>query len=78
MSNSELKKWRSRLSDDEIAEYLTKTERKKCKYKQNILLDGFYLKKKNPVCLYPEARCRGTGQNFELPQVYLEVNFLRA
>ena len=42
-ANSELKKWRSRLSDDEIAEYLTKTERKKCKYEQNILLDGFYL-----------------------------------
>ena len=34
---------RSRLSEDEIAEFLTKTGGKKWKNKQNILLDGFYL-----------------------------------
>ena len=34
---------RSRLSEDEIAEFVTKTEGKKRKNKQNILLDGFYL-----------------------------------
>ena len=43
---SELKKWRSRLSQDAwIAEFLTntKSEWEKCKYTQNILLDGCYL-----------------------------------
>ena len=34
---------RSRLSEDEKAEFFTKTERKKCKNTQNILLDGCYL-----------------------------------
>ena len=35
-----LKKWwRSRLSEDEITEFLTKTERTKC----NVLLDRYYL-----------------------------------
>ena len=34
---------RSRLSKDEIAEFLTKTEGKKWTNTQNILLDGFYL-----------------------------------
>ena len=39
----ELKRRRSRLSADEIAEFLTKTERKESKNTQNILLDEFYL-----------------------------------
>ena len=34
---SELKNWRLQLSKDEKAEYLTKTERKKCKNMQNII-----------------------------------------
>ena len=40
-----LKKWwRSRLPEDEITEFLTKTERTKCNNRQNIhLLDGYYL-----------------------------------
>ena len=32
------KKWRSRLSEDEVAEFLTKTARDKCKNTQNISL----------------------------------------
>ena len=32
-------KWRLLLSEDEIDEFLTKTERKKCKSAQNVLLD---------------------------------------
>ena len=40
---SELKKQRSRLSENEKAEFLTKTERKKCKNKHNTLRDGCYL-----------------------------------
>ena len=40
---SEPKKLRSRLSEDEIAEFLTKTEQKKCQTTQNILLGGCYL-----------------------------------
>ena len=39
---AELNKWRSGLSE-EIAEFLTKTERKKFKNAQNVLLDGYYL-----------------------------------
>ena len=41
MSNSQdhRPKWRSLLSEDEIDEFLTKTERKKCKSTQNVLLD---------------------------------------
>ena len=41
--NSELKKWRSRLSEDKIAEFLNKPKRKKCKNTQNILLNRCYL-----------------------------------
>ena len=42
-----------------MAEFLTKTGRKKCKYTQNILLYGClpfkkYLQEKN-ICLYPET-----------------------
>jgi len=33
------KKWCSQRSEDEMVEFLTKTERKKCKITQNILLD---------------------------------------
>ena len=33
LGQSDLKKWRSRLSEDEIAEFLTKTEWHKYKYK---------------------------------------------
>ena len=39
---AELNKWRSRLSE-ETAEFLTKTEQKKFKNAQNVLLDGYYL-----------------------------------
>ena len=37
---SELKKWLSRQSENEIAEFLTKTELKESKNTQNMLLDG--------------------------------------
>jgi len=37
------KKWRSRPSEDEVAEFQAKTARNKCKNKQNISLDGRYL-----------------------------------
>ena len=38
------KKWRSRLSEDEVAEFLTKTARNKCKNTQNIsLVDNILL-----------------------------------
>ena len=38
------KKWRSRLSEDEVAEFLTKTARNKCKNVQNIsLVDSILL-----------------------------------
>ena len=40
---SELEKLYSWLSEDDIAKFLTKTEWKKCKNMQNILLDGCYL-----------------------------------
>ena len=40
---NELKKWSSQLSEEEIAEFLTKTEQKKCQTTQNILLGGCYL-----------------------------------
>ena len=32
----------SRISEDERAEFLTKTERKKCKNTQNTILSAFY------------------------------------
>ena len=37
------KKWRSRPSEDEVAEFQAKTAQNKCKNKQNISLDGSYL-----------------------------------
>ena len=37
------KKWRSRPSEDEVAEFQDKTAQNKCKNKQNISLDGSYL-----------------------------------
>ena len=38
------KKWRSRLSEDKVAEFLTKTARNKCKNTQNIsLVDNILL-----------------------------------
>ena len=62
-------KWRSQLSRDEIAEYLTKTDHKKCKNTQNIHIARWALnlstfwgvssRKKN-IFLYPEI-----GQSFE-------------
>ena len=50
----------SRLSEDEIAEFLTETERKENKNTQNILLDICYLlfeeyPQKKTLCLYPET-----------------------
>ena len=38
LSNSEPKKWRSQLSEDEMTEFLTKSGWKKCNNTQNILL----------------------------------------
>ena len=43
MGYSELRKRRSRLSEDEIEEFLTKTERTKCKNTQNILFNESYM-----------------------------------
>ena len=40
---SELKKWRSRLSENEKDLFLTRTETTKCNNTKNILLDGCYL-----------------------------------
>ena len=39
----QLDKWRSWLSENEIAEFLTKPERKICKNTRNILLDECHL-----------------------------------
>ena len=36
-SRLKFKKWRSQRSEDEIPEFLTKMEQKKCKNKQNIV-----------------------------------------
>ena len=65
LGNQWSKKWRSRLSEDELAEFL-----KKCKNTQNILLDRSYLlfeeylqEKKTSFCIL--KRCRGMGQSFE-------------
>ena len=83
-------KWRSQLSRDEIAEYLTKTDHKKCKNTQNIHIARWALnlstfwgvssRKKN-IFLYPEI-----GQSFEestrgdklvkyLPDIFIEFGF---
>ena len=44
------KKWRSRLSEDEVAEFLTKTARKKCKNTQSMsLVDNTLLDLHNPL-----------------------------
>ena len=43
MGYSELRKRRSRLSEDEIEEFLIKTERTKYKNTQNILFNGSYM-----------------------------------
>ena len=40
---SELQKWTLQLSEDKVAEFLTKTERKKFKITQSILLNGCFL-----------------------------------
>ena len=58
-----------RAIKDEVAEFLSKSERGKSKNTQNILLDGWYLlfeeylHGKN-ICLYPKL-CREIGQSFE-------------
>ena len=59
----------SRLSEDEIAEFLTETERKENKNTQNILLDICYLlfeeyPQKRP-CVYILKLCRKIGQSLE-------------
>ena len=43
LGNSGLKKMEFTAIKDEVAEFLTKTERRKSKNTQNILLDGCYL-----------------------------------
>ena len=56
---SELKEWCSRLSKDEIPEFLSNTERKESKNTQNILLDRCYLLceayLQKHFCLYPKS-----------------------
>ena len=53
-------------SENEIAEFLTKTERKESKNTQNILLDGWYrlfeeyLREKEPVCEFISWNCAET------------------
>ena len=53
-------------SENEIAEFLTKTERKESKNTQNILLDGWYrlfeeyLREKKPVCEFIPWNCAET------------------
>ena len=59
----------SRLSEHEIAEFLTETERKENKNTQNILLDICYLlfeeyPQKRP-CVYILKLCRKIGQSLE-------------
>ena len=59
----------SRLSEDEIAEFLTETERKENKNTQNILLNICYLlfeeyPQKRP-CVYILKLCRKIGQSLE-------------
>ena len=54
---------------DEVAEFLTKTERSKSKNTQNILLDGYYLLFEEYLhgkkhVLYPKP-CREISQSFE-------------
>ena len=65
-------KWRSRLSKDKIAEFLTKTERTKDKNTQNMFLDECNplfeesLQKKDNVCLlFPESVQRNRPKFFE-------------
>ena len=53
-------KWRSLLPEDEIDEFLTKTERKKCKSTQNVLLDEWdqrfwEVSARYSMCLYPPS-----------------------
>ena len=82
LGNSGLKKMEFTAIKDEVAEFLTKTERRKSKNTQNILLDGCYLlfeelsaRKKTSV-LYPKL-CREIGQSFEesLPGGSIIVNY---
>ena len=59
----------SRLSEGEITEFLTETERKENKNTQNILLDICYLlfeeyPQKRP-CVYILKLCRKIGQSLE-------------
>ena len=59
----------SRLSEDEIAEFLTETERKENRNTQNILLNICYLlfeeyPQKRP-CVYILKLCRKIGQSLE-------------
>ena len=68
--NSEQKK-RWRLFEDEIAELLTVTERKKCKITQEILLiaqwmlSTFWLVSRGKKSVYILKPCLGIGQRFE-------------
>ena len=70
----------TRLSENEIAEFLTKTERKESKNTQNILLDWNYLpveeylQEKKPMFIsWNCAEKWGKVQK----KVYEEVSFLR-
>ena len=69
---SELKKWRSRLSENEKDLFLPRTEGTKCKNTKNILLDGcyllfeYYLQGKKNICLYPETVLRNKPKFWSL------------
>ena len=52
----EMTKAFTRLTEDEIAKFLTKTERKNCKNAQNKSLDGEHCK---------EKLCQEIGERFE-------------
>ena len=71
LGQSELKKWLSRLSEDEIAEFLTKTEQNKYKYEQNIKLHECYkylflrsISQRKQYSVYILKLCRHIGQSF--------------
>ena len=70
LGDNELRKVAFRLSEDKIAEFLTKTERKKGKNTQNILFDGCYLRfeehlreKQKNIGLYPETEPRNRSNS---------------
>ena len=85
LGNSEPKKWRSQLSEDEMTEFLTKCGWKKCNNTQNILLGWSYLlfeeylQEKN-ICLYTETGPRNrpkSWRNSKNLNLLIEVYLIR-